>query len=125
MEGLLVEVDELSGVAYKWELLKQHDLVEEQLWKVHEEFLIKNIPKPLRIEPHGLAFNEAADRLNIIVPELGRSLLLLHEGKVIIVDPGENILGTLHYYGIPQSALTAILLTSAHSLNFFQLLNLP
>jgi hypothetical protein len=125
VEGLLAGVEEVAGVTFKWEILKQHELVEEQLWKVYEELLAKSIPKPLREEPHGLAFNESAERLNIIVPELGRSLMLLHEGQVMVVDPGENILGTLRYYGIPQCSLTAILLTSALSLNFFQLLSLP
>lgn len=95
--------------------------MEEQLWKIYEELLNKSIPKPLREEPYGLAFNEAAEKLNIIVPEMGRSLIILHKGQVMAVDPGENFLGMLKYYGIPHSSLTAILLTTALSLNFFQL----
>lgn len=76
------------------------------------------------MEPNGLAFNDAAERLNVIVPEFGRSLLLLHRGEAVLVDPGENMLGTLRHYGIPAAALRTVVLSSAGSLNIFELLQL-
>ena len=60
LEGLLGLLPEMEGRVLKWEILKQHELVEEQLWKVYEEFRNKNLPKPLRVQPHGLAFNDGA-----------------------------------------------------------------
>jgi hypothetical protein len=122
IEALLPNVPELAGTVFKWELLKQHDLVEELLAKVYEELRTKSLPKPLRIEPNGLAFNDGPERLNVVVPEYGRSLLLVHRGGVVVVDPGENILGTLRHYGMPASALRAVILTNASSLNLFELL---
>lgn len=122
LEVLLPTVAELAGVAYKWELLKQHELVEEQLAKVYDEYRSKNIPKAMRMQPNGLAFNDTPGKLNIIVPESGRSFLLVHEGEVTVVDPGENILGMLYYYGIPSSALRTVILTNAACLNLFEVL---
>jgi hypothetical protein len=121
LESLLPAVAELTGIVFKWELLKQHELVEEQLSKVYEEHRAKHLPKPLRAEPNGLGFNGTADKLNLIVPEAGRGLLLLHQSQVLLIDPGENIEGMLTYYGIPLSALKAVVLTRATSLNLFQL----
>ena len=61
----------------------------------------------------------------MVVPEYGKTLILLHQGKVMLVDPGEDIGGTLTYYGIPLSALSAVILTTATSLNIFELLLQP
>ena len=47
--------------------------------------------KSLRFEPNGLGFNSPADELNLIVPETGRSLILINRGEIMMVDPAENI----------------------------------
>ena len=58
LEGLLTLLPEMEGKAFKWEMMKQHELIEEQLCKIYEEYRTKSLPKPLRVQPHGLAFNE-------------------------------------------------------------------
>lgn len=80
----------------------------------------------LGVEPDGIGFNDAPNKLNIIVGEKAHSMLLINGCSVVLVDPGEGIEHMLQSYGIPLTALTALLLTHPHNLNLFEcLVKLP
>jgi hypothetical protein len=60
--------------------------------------------------------------MNLIVAEQGRTLILTHLCDTYLIDPAENILTLLEYYGIPESSLKGVILTNADNLNIFELL---
>ena len=44
---MMAGLQNVAVAAFKWELMKQHELIEEQLIKVYEEFSLKSRIAPL------------------------------------------------------------------------------
>ena len=49
------------------------------------------VGKSLAVEPKGIGYNMPPQELNIIVSEQGRTIFLIHNCDVIVIDPAENI----------------------------------
>jgi hypothetical protein len=122
VESLLQEEGK-DSLPWRWDLFKNHLIDEEGLIKVMVE---QGIPDPLAREPWGFGFNDSLDKLSVIVPEKGCSVLLIHGCDIVVVDPSERIEQLLFSYGLPLTALKGVLLTNSDNLNWFEcLLKLP